>query len=281
MKIKSILSALLLMVSSVASAQYLNVKLEDGTCHSYKTTPNMKVSFGDKAGAEIMEPAQVVKLYKGDQLVAEYWNYEFDRVVYEELPPTTGTAKRTDNIDVNWVQLWKGGPKFAVYNVGATSATDYGGYYTWGGTYNNNPALEGFQWTDDHDKGESNLSRTGDNITDTATKLWGCNWRMPTQAELQALLKNCTCTWTTQNNVNGLLCRGKEGTAFASNSVFLPAAGRCSNGSVLNQGNRGYYWSSTLYDNSYACSLYFDSRYQNDCDDRSLGYSVRAVLAED
>ena len=62
MKIKSILSALLLMVSSVASAQYLNVKLEDGTYHSYKTTPNMKVSFGDKAGAEVMESEQIVKV---------------------------------------------------------------------------------------------------------------------------------------------------------------------------------------------------------------------------
>ena len=60
MKIKSILSALLLMVSSVASAQYLNVKLEDGSVHSYKTTPNMKVSFGDKAGAEVTESAQTV-----------------------------------------------------------------------------------------------------------------------------------------------------------------------------------------------------------------------------
>ena len=55
MKIKSILSALLLMVSTVASAQYLNVKMEDGTVRSFKTTPNMKVSFGDKAGAEIEE----------------------------------------------------------------------------------------------------------------------------------------------------------------------------------------------------------------------------------
>ena len=55
MKLKSILSALLLMASTVASAQYLNVKLEDGSVRSFKTTPNMKVSFGDKAGAEIEE----------------------------------------------------------------------------------------------------------------------------------------------------------------------------------------------------------------------------------
>ncbi len=60
MKLKSILSALLLMVSSVASAQYLNVKLEDGSVRSFKTTPNMKVSFGDKAGAEVTESTQTV-----------------------------------------------------------------------------------------------------------------------------------------------------------------------------------------------------------------------------
>ena len=67
MKIKSILSALLLMVSSVASAQYLNVKLPDGTYHSYKTTPDMKVSFGDKAGADVTESEQIVTV--GDNKV--------------------------------------------------------------------------------------------------------------------------------------------------------------------------------------------------------------------
>ena len=60
MKIKSFLSALLLMVSTMASAQYLNVKLEDGSVRSFKTTPNMKVSFGDKAGADVTESEQIV-----------------------------------------------------------------------------------------------------------------------------------------------------------------------------------------------------------------------------
>ena len=62
MKIKSILSALLLMASTVASAQYLNVKLEDGSVRSFKTTPNMKVSFGDKVGAEVTESTQTVSV---------------------------------------------------------------------------------------------------------------------------------------------------------------------------------------------------------------------------
>ena len=251
MKIKSILCALLLMASSVASAQYLNVKLEDGTCYSYKTTPNMKVSFGDKAGAEI-----------------------------EEISPTIGAAKRNDNIYVPWVRLWKGGPKFAVYNVGATSATEYGGYYTWGGTYNNNHALEGFKWTDDHNEGSSTLSGE----TDTATKLWGSNWRMPTQAELQALLDSCDVQWTydykgDKTNIEGTIFTGKGN--YKDNSVFLPAAGYCDYGDVFGQGDYGLYWSSTPYGSYDAYRLYFDSGSQLvSGNTRGLGFSVRAVLNE-
>ena len=41
------------MVSTMASAQYVNVKLDDGTCHSYKTSSKTEVSFGDKKGTEL------------------------------------------------------------------------------------------------------------------------------------------------------------------------------------------------------------------------------------
>ena len=126
---------------------------------------------------------------------------------------------------VKWVQLWENGPKFAEVNVGVTdgNAESYGGYYTWGGTYNNDPNLSGSSWSDDHNTGFSELSHTGDDITDTATNLWGSNWRMPTQAELQALLSSCDVEWMdgrtkkyNNTTVTGLLCKGKG--AYASSS---------------------------------------------------------------
>lgn len=55
MKIKLVLSALLLMANTMASAQYLNIQMEGGTSRSYKVTPDTKVSLGEKAGAEIVE----------------------------------------------------------------------------------------------------------------------------------------------------------------------------------------------------------------------------------
>ena len=221
--------------------------------------------------------AQVVKLYKDNVLVATYKASEVNNVVFEEAPAapaTTGTEKRTGDIDVNWVQLWEDGPRFAEYNVGAKNnkAEDNGGYYCWGKTTN---------------KDEDNKFKDGESVLtgtdDTATNLWGSKWRMPTEAELEALLnnQNCTCTWTTQNGVIGLLCKGKENTDYSSNSVFLPAAGYCYYGSVYDQGSIGRYWSSTPNGNEKACNLYFFSGYQYvDYDYRNYGYSVRAVLKE-
>ena len=192
--------------------------------------------------------------------------------------PTAGCATANGIGYVKWVQLWKNGPKFAEYNVGAKSATEYGGYYTWGGTYANG---EGITWKDDHNEGSVALFGTDD----TATNLWGGNWRMPTKEEFDALLKkeNCTCTWTTQNGVNGLLCQGKEGTAYASNSVFLPAAGRYENG-IPKDTNIGFYWSSTPPYGNYPWRLSFGKDKQNvdyqkiSYGSRSFGISVRAVL---
>ncbi|MCQ2154665.1 MAG: hypothetical protein MJY55_02470, partial [Bacteroidales bacterium] len=80
---------------------------------------------------------------------------------------TTGTAKATidgSEVDVNWVQLWENGPKFAEYNVGAENnkEEDYGGYYCWGGSYENGT---GNPWNDDHNTtntGSGNLSGDDD-----------------------------------------------------------------------------------------------------------------------
>lgn len=48
------------MVSTMASAQYINVKSDDGTYHSYKTSSKTEVSFGAKKGFEPTESAQTV-----------------------------------------------------------------------------------------------------------------------------------------------------------------------------------------------------------------------------
>ena len=188
-------------------------------------------------------------------------------------PATIGTAKATiggSEVDVNWVRLWAGGPKFAEYNVGVTDgkAESYGGYYCWGSSIDKDPSAAYKEGTD---------ALTG--TDDTATNLWGNNWRMPTEGELEALLANCDVEWTAVNGVNGRKFTGKGD--YASNSVFLPAAGACVYGYVYGQGGVGDYWSSTLDDSNDTYRLYFDSDGQSVLHGyRSGGSSVRAVLAE-
>ena len=202
-----------------------------------------------------------------------------EELLQKELPqePTngpmviTGKATATINgktIDVNWVQLWENGPKFAEYNVGATSVTDYGGYYCWGMTIDHDSNR-------DYNNSESVLS----GADDTVTALWGNNWRMPTKAELQELLSYCDVQWTNVGGVNGRKFTGRGD--YASNSVFFPAAGYCCIGYAYGQGNVGYYWSSTPDGSGYAYDLYFYPDFQYVLYDFSFyGFSVRAVLKE-
>ena len=230
---------------------------------SYIFMPQMQgtIGFFDKDGKAIIpektiNTAVVGKLYK-----------------VTIAGSTTGTAQRTGGIDVNWVQLWAGGPKFAEYNVGAANnkAEDYGGYYCWGGIVDKDPSEE-------PEYNSETTQLTG--IDDTATKLWGTAWRMPTYEELQALLDNCGVEWTAVNGVNGKKFTGKGD--YASNSVFLPAAGLSTSGYMEWEDEAGLYWSSTSERSGYACELAFDSSDQGvgGGRGRAYGHSVRAVLAE-
>ncbi len=219
----------------------------------------------DYENCTLIVPEGTESLYR----MSDQWNEFFDGVT-----SMTGDAKRTGNINVKWVQLWENGPKFAEYNVGAASATGYGGHYCWGRSSDQDPS-------ENYQEGTEPLSGSND----TATKLWGSNWRMPTKAEFRALLDNCDAEWTTINNVNGRKFTGKG--AYALCSIFLPAAGYCdyyAHGSDDFRGENiiGRYWSSTPDDTSEAHDLYFYSGYQTVLrENRTNGYSVRAVLAEE
>ena len=63
---------------------------------------------------------------------------------------------------------------------------------------------------------------------------------MPTRQELDDLLNKCDWIWITQNDILGCLVRGRD--SYASQSIFLPAAGVSDRTSV--DRSLGYYWSS-------------------------------------
>ena len=113
---------------------------------------------------------------------------------------------------------------------------------------------------------------------DAAHVNWGGNWRMPTDAEISALINNCTTRWITTNGVPGLLVTGKGN--YANRSIFLPAAGLGNDSGLSYPGSDGIYWSSTpdSDDSNIAWGLGFDSsRFLQSINYRYIGQSVRPV----
>ena len=193
------------------------------------------------------------------------------------------------------------GTLWAKCNIGATSETENGLYFQWGETSGISGSLVGKYSDENYDwesykycKGSqttlkkyntsTSYGENPDNKTvldpedDAATQIMGEGWRMPTYAEFQELIDNTTNKWFA--NYNGTGVSGRKFTGSNGKSIFIPAAGNCSKGSVENVGDAGYVWSSSLY-TSYSGSAWYLGIYSNSCImkyyDRCGGQSVRGV----
>ena len=146
--------------------------------------------------------------------------------------------------------------KWATCNVGATKPKEYGNYYAWGETEPNTTYnWSSYKWCNGS---SSTLSKyntkssygTVDNKTvldpedDAAHVNWGGAWRMPTDAECQELIDNCT--WTYVEDYNGSGVNGYEAKGTNGNSIFFPVTNYYSDNTLYNGGNYSYYWSSSI-----------------------------------
>ena len=225
---------------------------------------------------------------------------------------TAVLANGHDFVDLG---LRSGGNKilFATCNVGASSPEEYGDYFAWGETSKRYTSISGSSvvggsfessncpyhtgnnestgWSKYIPTGKESytVSGTADNkLTleagdDVASVLWGGNWRMPVNSDLEYLSgSNVTYTWTNDYNgtgVHGYIITGQG--SFSSTSLFLPAAGNCVDTDLCDAGDCGYYWSRSMNSNipSHAWGFYFeDSILSKGNDGRYLGQSVRPVL---
>lgn len=163
------------------------------------------------------------------------------------------------------------GIKWANKNIGAIGVTDYGQYFQWGDVegftgvqvtgschsktfnwanykYSNNgdgtaADMTKYQGTGEGLDGLSVLEA----VDDAAVANMGGSWHMPTEANFNEILNtaNCTKAWTTDYNGSGI-----NGYLFTStnngNTLFFPAAGYCSFGSLNSAGSYGNYWSAAM-----------------------------------
>ena len=216
--------------------------------------------------------------------------------------PNVSLVKETNNVyslkkknanGYSYVDLGlPSGTMWAKYNVGATSETAYGDYFMWGST-TPNTAYE-CTWTNapfnnhSSDYNETYFNSVKGTVCpngvlakeyDAASHIMGGDWRMPTKAELQELIDKTTNEWVT--NYKGTGVNGYNFTGSNGNSIFIPAAGYCSSGSVYNADNISYVWSSSINTSDSALAWNFNGDLVSAdaiSDPRSNGLAVRGVL---
>ena len=181
------------------------------------------------------------------------------------------------------VQLWENGPYWAKWNVGATQPWEYGYYFWWGdvvgytisgGTPTRPAIYANVTWVSSageqmgsspfssnscptYKKGEKELLSSGyidssGNLAagyDAATAHLGSPWRMPTGAEITALVNNCTLERQSyfpphgDFAYHGYLFTGKGD--YADRSIFIPRAGFARDSDFCDPDGLALYWSSS------------------------------------
>ena len=193
--------------------------------------------------------------------------------------------------------------KWASCNLGASSPEEYGNYYAWGET---EPKSDYSWWATYKWCGRNQLTKycnkssygyngftdsktVLDPDDDAATVALGDSWRMPTKAEQDELVNNCTWTKATLNGVYGIKITSNK-AGYTDKWIFLPAAGYRSGTSLQQDANMinglyGCYWSSSLYtgnpEQAYNMYLYSNSGSVGTSSDvRYLGRSIRPVYTK-
>lgn len=179
-------------------------------------------------------------------------------------------SRRHDYVDLGL----QSGTLWATCNIGAESETGYGDYFSWGEVNPKNDYTRAsylYYVKGNYQNIGANISGTG---YDAAHVNWGGTWRLPTLDDMNELMQ---CTWQskTVNSIHGYQVTGSNG-----NSIFLPCAGFCYDGSTPSDlGVEGYYWTGTMVagrpSSSYCISTsdigetWWTSKY--------FGYSIRPV----
>lgn len=172
------------------------------------------------------------------------------------------------------------GNLWADRNIGADSPEKKGLYFAWG-------EIEGFTAEDVKTKkrrftwSSYKAKETAADLiaeNDAARAFLGENYHIPTKEDFEELLAYCDSTLT--YTYKGKMVTGRILTSKTNgNSIFLPAAGRCSYSSMNGAGEFGYYWSASCDLSSNAWVLFFYYRHPRlEIGINFFGMPVRAVF---
>lgn len=145
------------------------------------------------------------------------------------------------------------GTKWASTNIGTALPEGEGSFFAWGESYTkpyydytyyvhcNGTPKTLIKYCTNPEYGTTDFKTSLEAADDAATTLWGESWRMPTTADINELIDNCTWTLDSINDQLGFYVTGKNG-----NKIFIPMAGTKYQQSWEYANKRGYYWTSDL-----------------------------------
>ncbi len=151
-------------------------------------------------------------------------------IVYGDVKSFT-TEANPINVDDEFVDLGLS-VKWAKRNVGAKSATDFGGLFAFGDMTGVNPSI------DPADYAAANTYKTPNDLAYIGT---GGKGMLPTADQFEELFRLCTTEWVEEGGVAGYKVTAKNG-----NSIFLPAAGKRVASTVSEEGLHGYYLTGSV-----------------------------------
>lgn len=162
-------------------------------------------------------------------------NTRYEAIAYAVLgEDTVKSASVFFTTDSRYVDLGLS-VKWAKWNIGAESESEYGGYYGWG-----DPTGEETSSYENHYAVGNTSTNIGGSKYDIATAKWGKHWRLPTQAEFQELISAGTWTYDNTTGITKYVVTLSNGE-----KLDFPINGYYDNDMTHHYyPNYGYYWTA-------------------------------------
>lgn len=236
---------------------------QQGQQGHYQTDPTYKAQFGERL--RCLSPATTYYFCAFVKLKST-GKVEMGEVKSFSTPAAVAPQAVDLGLSVKWANC----------NVGANNPWETGGYYAWGELTEKETYFR-YQY-----EGQSIGNDIAGTQYDVARAILGEGWSMPTKAQIDEILNNCTWTW-----IDDYEGKGVAGHVVASktnsNSIFIPAAGYINNDALTDFNAAGRYWASTIFDNHLddsGADVIFTSAYippYANGSQRGGGSNVRAV----
>ncbi len=200
---------------------------------------DFKWKVSDESVAKMMYYNQLLAVSKDTcVLTGVYKDFNVSSVVIVEDQQINDTIDGVEYVDLGLPS----GTLWAVSNVGAKSATGEGTYFKWGDvTPNANSNSSGNSKEYLRNNGIIDSADVLSVAFDVATRYIGVGHKMPTKAQMEELIENCTVSYARMNQKTGCCFvsknNGKELFLLATGYMYMSAARSTAD---------CFYWSSSL-----------------------------------